>query len=402
MKRAICLLLTLILLAAWTPALAGLSRFDKAPAKTRIYAAKTEKSITLLYGDKRYTAGSLGMIYADRSEEKDRELPLLVLFFTHNGSAKNKTMTVVADKKKYVVTRDSDLNKTGIAESANAFHLAVGPSTIAMLQDMVRAKSVKITCGPAKDIFEIVLTEEKKALIKLAVEEYTGHIKKVYDKLDRLEYIKYVSRPAADITVSAVKAAAAPQYQTLTLRSTGAAVRKLQRYLIHYKYLTGTADGKYTKKVADAVKKYQKRLGLSQTGKADAALQKRLFAKEIPWKPAVSLANASIKMIRGQRTFCPAFKNTDCEYTVTGISLLMRVLDANGRALTVNGSQTFLHSITKITLRPNSTRNNAKDRAGMAAFPQGRIIEAGVCRYTLSDGTAVNIPAEEIKWVRIK
>ena len=59
--------------------------------------------------------------------------------------------------------------------------------------------------------------------------------------------------------------------------SSGADVAKLQQALKIKKYYTGTVDGKYGDNTVAAVKKYQKAVGLSQTGKADSTTIKKLF-----------------------------------------------------------------------------------------------------------------------------
>ena len=401
MKKILCLLLALLAALPSCSALADMTRFQQAPVKTRIYEGTTDQSVTLLYGDYRYTAGSIGLIYADRSSVPGTELPLMVAYFVHNGGKQNTSLTVTTDKKVYQVTKASDLDKTGVSEDPNAISVAFGPATIAMFRDMVKSKSVKITCGPAKNRFEIILTEQKKALLQLAVEEYTGHISKVYEAMGRADYIRYVERPAAEINVSNVKKTTA-SYKTLDTKSTGAAVKKLQRYLIYYKYLSGTADGKYSNKVAAAVKKFQKKAKIRQTGVADAATQKKLYAKEIPWKPAVTLAFSSIKTVNKVRKVFFCFSNVDCEYTVTGVKLVLRVLDAQGKVLAANGQTTFQYSVSKISMKPKTKRANAKDSAPLTAFPNAKTIQAGVVAYTLSTGVTVNVPTEKIQWLKIQ
>ena len=61
--------------------------------------------------------------------------------------------------------------------------------------------------------------------------------------------------------------------------STGESVEKLQQALKIKGYYKGTVDGKYGDNTMNAVKSYQKAMGLSQTGKADYATILKLFGK---------------------------------------------------------------------------------------------------------------------------
>ena len=402
MKRCFCLVMMLVLLLPAFSALAGRERFRQAPEKSRIYRAETEKSITLMYGDARYSPGAIGMIYADRSDTNRSEIPLLVVYFIHNGNSQNTTLTVTTDKKRYKVASPSDLSKTGVPVHPNAFHVAVGPESIAMFQDMAKSKSVKITLGPSKSVFEIVLTAEKKKLISLIAAEYTGHIAKVYEQMDRLNRLKYVEHPAAAIQVSKAPAKST-SYQPLRKGDKGTAVRTLQRYLIHYGYLKGTVNGTFDETTRRALMKYQQKLGQRQSGWADAGLLKRLYAKEIPWQPAVSVKSSRIVTEKKKKYLHVSLKNTDCEFTVTGVTMVLRFLDKNGRVITDgNGKNSFTYTVRGITLAPGKSRSSKKDRADISKIAGAKSVQAGVIQYTLKGGTTVNVPTESIKWVKIK
>lgn len=401
-KKAVCLLALLLALFSALPAQAALSRFDKAPKKTKIYEAHTDRSVTLLYGDERYAPGSIGMIYADRSTDEKKELPLLVVYFTHNGNKGNTTLTVTTDQKVYQVMLQSNLKKTGVAENPSAFNIAVGPDSIAMFQDMAKSKAVRITCGSAKNTYEIILTEEKRSLIKLIVAEYNGHIAKVYDAMDTLDRMKYVTIPAAEIQVSDKKPEAEPVYTELNAKSSGDAVKQLQRYLIEQGYLTGTADGKYSKAVVEAVKKFQRKAGLSPSGMADEKTQQKLYAKAIPWRPAITLSDSFLKSAKGAQSIRFFFRNVDCEYTVTGISVVFRLLDKKGKPIAVNGQTVFSQNVKKITLPPGKTRNNAKDELSLAGVSGVKQVEAGIVSYTIEGGKTVNVPTEQIQWAKFQ
>ena len=62
--------------------------------------------------------------------------------------------------------------------------------------------------------------------------------------------------------------------------STGPAVTKLQLRLIELGYLTGTADGTAGKATVNAIKAFQKKNNLSQTGKADEVTQALLYSTQ--------------------------------------------------------------------------------------------------------------------------
>lgn len=63
---------------------------------------------------------------------------------------------------------------------------------------------------------------------------------------------------------------------TLTVGSTGAAVRSLQNNLTTLGYYSGDVTGHFGSQTAEAVRKYQKAKGLSQTGTATPSLQSRI------------------------------------------------------------------------------------------------------------------------------
>lgn len=72
------------------------------------------------------------------------------------------------------------------------------------------------------------------------------------------------------------------EYVTLSPGDTGERVKRLQRRLKDLGYFDGEVAGNYLSKTTEAVKLFQKQLGLSQTGVATVALQRRLFASNAP------------------------------------------------------------------------------------------------------------------------
>jgi len=64
-------------------------------------------------------------------------------------------------------------------------------------------------------------------------------------------------------------AGAVPLYRVLTVGATGTDVRELEQALTSFGYRGFTVDNRYTASTAVAVKRWQKRLGLLQTGRVD-------------------------------------------------------------------------------------------------------------------------------------
>ena len=69
---------------------------------------------------------------------------------------------------------------------------------------------------------------------------------------------------------------------TLQKGSKGDDVKKLQQRLKDLNYLSGSVDGDYGNGTASAVSAFQKEAGLSETGIADEATQKALYADDAP------------------------------------------------------------------------------------------------------------------------
>ncbi len=81
------------------------------------------------------------------------------------------------------------------------------------------------------------------------------------------------------------------EYILLSPGDSGTEVKKLQKRLKDLGYFDGEVLGNYLAKTTDAVKLFQKAIGVKQTGAATAALQKKLFSSTAPkYKPDVSPA----------------------------------------------------------------------------------------------------------------
>ena len=73
-----------------------------------------------------------------------------------------------------------------------------------------------------------------------------------------------------------------PVYESLTKGSKGESVVTLQKRLAELNYLQSRADGDYGNVTAEAVKLFQKTVGLEITGTADPDTQKALYAEDAP------------------------------------------------------------------------------------------------------------------------
>ncbi len=74
---------------------------------------------------------------------------------------------------------------------------------------------------------------------------------------------------------------AADRYAPLRKGMSGDAVKVLQKALKELGFLSGSADGKYGDKTADAVAAFQKKNSLKDSGYADAATQQKLFEEKV-------------------------------------------------------------------------------------------------------------------------
>ncbi len=71
-------------------------------------------------------------------------------------------------------------------------------------------------------------------------------------------------------------------YQTLQKGDTGSAVKKLQKRLKELGYFNGEIGGNYLDKTVNAVKRFQKTIGVEADGVATASLQEKIFANDAP------------------------------------------------------------------------------------------------------------------------
>ena len=99
--------------------------------------------------------------------------------------------------------------------------------------------------------------------------------------------------PASETTPTVAPAPTSRTYTRLESGAEGDEVLALQNRLIQLGYLTGTADGKYGTQTQNAIKLFQKALGISQTGIANVSLQEKLYASNAPAYSASTVATAA-------------------------------------------------------------------------------------------------------------
>ena len=108
--------------------------------------------------------------------------------------------------------------------------------------------------------------------------------------------------PASETTPTVAPAPTSRTYTRLESGAEGEDVLALQNRLIQLGYLTGTADGKYGTQTQNAIKLFQKALGISQTGIANVSLQEKLYAANAPAYSASSAATAAPSTDTGSNT----------------------------------------------------------------------------------------------------
>jgi len=144
------------------------------------------------------------------------------------------------------------------------------------------------------------------------------------------------------------QAASGSDYKQLARGNSGDAVRKLQSRLKELGYLTGSVDGSYGSQTETAVKRFQKAIGLTQTGVASTYLQERLFASNAPAYQASAVSATATPRPTSTPYVSSATANPyqELSYGSRGTNVLMlqnrlRALGyLNGSADGVFGSQT--------------------------------------------------------------
>lgn len=118
--------------------------------------------------------------------------------------------------------------------------------------------------------------------------------------------------------------ASSPAVQTAVLRqgSSGGEVKELQRRLKNWGYYSGAVDGVYGKGTVEAVKKFQKKNGLT----ADGIAGKSTFA-------ALGM-NDSVKALEGNKT---SNSQVSSEYTNSDLYLLAKTIYAEARGESYTG-----------------------------------------------------------------
>lgn len=117
--------------------------------------------------------------------------------------------------------------------------------------------------------------------------------------------VKPTAKPTAKPTVKptatpkpTVKPTSAPDsgYKTLKKGSKGTAVKKLQTKLRLMGYFNGSIGGNYLSQTQTAVKKYQKAIGVKQTGIATPELQEKIFETKVYGKVKLSSSSSRLSV----------------------------------------------------------------------------------------------------------
>ncbi len=128
-----------------------------------------------------------------------------------------------------------------------------------------------------------------------------------------------------------------PTYPQLAKGSKGDAVKKLQTRLFELGYYTKKIDGDYGSSTQTAVKAFQKKAGLSQTGKADQNTQLLLFAQNAP---SLKATTAPAATPAPQATEKPANGYPYSTYTTASVNLRKGASTTSTRLTTVSKGAT--------------------------------------------------------------
>lgn len=198
--------------------------------------------------------------------------------------------------------------------------------------------------------------------------------------------------------VNTTEATSAPTtFTDLSVGSEGDAVVQLQEYLIALGYLTGGADGIYGNGTADAVKKFQKNMGVEETGIADSNTQNLLFSQKLPPKQDISVE--SIKMGSdsiGTSELSVVFKN-NLSTTVDRLDFYVMCLDTYGEIMQAYNA----YGVTSLSFDYNiESGEKTSDNWRWKLYGLGSIntVMVSVYKYHTVDGQTVEIPDDELFW----
>ena len=130
-----------------------------------------------------------------------------------------------------------------------------------------------------------------KAFQKACDLEQTGYVTKEL-------YALMMSDEAPSKVKPEVTPAAQQKYVKLSPGDTGERVKALQRRLKALGYFGGNIGGNYLTQTSDAVKAFQKKLGLERTGIATIDLQEKLFADSAPAKGEGDQSDVDLKPLK--------------------------------------------------------------------------------------------------------
>lgn len=391
--KKICLVLALLLaLSSLSASALNAQRFDAV-------AGNVVSENSVLYGfDSDAGADKLRMAYVDLGGDA---LPCPVMIVYWEGeNMKPDSMTVHAGEKTYKLEASENLVQLDAGlQVENSFAFAVDAAAAEMLNDVISDASAQIYLQNGDAAVEFVLTEQQRSQLKHIVDEYNEAVAPMLSENSLMRLCEAALK--ADISAAAreetIVEVEDPEYPTLQIGSKGEAVQKLQEYLIALGYLKDSADGDYGKKTAAAVSAFQASQGMAETGIADGATQRRLFAMELPKQLDVKIKSVKLRVnSAGTTELYVRFQNTG-SVTIDRIDFTVRCYDAYGDRIYGYDYYSEQDNYYDSDLKPGST-TPSDWRWGLYGFDGTQKVEIAITRYHMTDGTSVSVSYSDRVW----
>jgi len=138
--------------------------------------------------------------------------------------------------------------------------------------------------------------------------------------------------------------AAGYSYVTLSKGDTGSEVTNLQNRLIALGYMSGKASGTYDNATVNAVKAFQKAMGLTQTGTATSALQRELFSAGAATSTTEeTVVNVNKKAyVSVAETYVYSSLSADSAYSVISIGTEVTIVRTKGKWAEIKNSRGYV------------------------------------------------------------
>ncbi|MBQ6570228.1 MAG: peptidoglycan-binding protein [Clostridia bacterium] len=198
-------------------------------------------------------------------------------------------------------------------------------------------------------------------------------------------------------TTTTTKAAS----EALKYGSKGEAVTKLQKRLIELGFLSGTADGSYGNKTVEAVKSFQKQIGIKADGMAGPETQKKLYASDAP-KATTTTTTTTKKTTTTTTTKKTTTTTTTKKTTTTTPKKTTTTTPKKTTTTTTTAKKTTTTSTTKKTTTTTTAKTSkyttlkVGDKGDPVYQLQYRLKMLGYLN-TKYDGTYGNITAAAVK-----